>query len=209
MARLTDAPPTAAPADPPTAERAHELHLQGALPREAGCIEVIVGSMFSGKTEELIRRLKRALFAHQRVQAFKPRIDDRYDKTKIVSHGAIAIKSRVEPGTQVVAIDEAQFFDRGIVNVCEQLANEGRRIIAAGLDQDYLGRPFPPIPDLMAIAEDVTKVRAVCAVCGRAASRSQRIVKESTTVLVGGADSYEARCRACFQPKDVAATSGR
>jgi thymidine kinase len=220
MARPPDAPTPAAPADPPTVERAHELHLAGALPREAGCIEVIVGSMFSGKTEELIRRLKRALFARQRVQAFKPRIDDRYDKTKIVSHGAIAIeavavgtsdslKRRVEPGTQVIAIDEAQFFDRGIVDACEQLANEGRRIIAAGLDQDYLGRPFPPMPDLMAIAEDVTKVRAVCAVCGRAASRSQRIVKESTTVLVGGADSYEARCRACFQPKDVPPTAGR
>lgn len=217
MARLSEAPPPAAPADPPTVARAHELHLDGALPREAGCIEVIVGSMFSGKTEELIRRLKRALFARQQIQAFKPRIDDRYDKTKIVSHGAIAIEAvavgnsdsllrRVEPGTQVIAIDEAQFFDRGIVDVCEQLANEGRRIIAAGLDQDYLGRPFPPMPDLMAIAEDVTKVRAVCAVCGRAASRSQRIVKESTTVLVGGADSYEARCRSCFRPKDVPAT---
>lgn len=176
--------------------------------------------MFSGKTEELIRRVKRALLARQQVQAFKPRIDNRYDKTKIVSHGAISIEAvavgtseslrrRVQPGTQVVAIDEAQFFDRGVVDVCEALANEGRRVIAVGLDQDYLGRPFPPMPDLMAIAEDVTKVRAVCTVCGRPACRSQRIVTDSTTVLVGGAEAYEARCRACFQPREVPASPFR
>ena len=184
------------------------------LGREAGGIEVIVGSMFSGKTEELIRRVKRALFARQKVQAFKPRIDNRYHATKIVSHGAISIEAvavatsdsligRIEAGTQVVAIDEAQFFDRGIVEVCERLANEGRRVLVAGLDQDYLGRPFAPMPELMAIAEDVTKVRAVCAMCGRPASRSQRIVSASATVLVGGVDTYEARCRTCFQPRDV------
>jgi thymidine kinase len=185
--------------------------------REAGGIEVIAGSMFSGKTEELIRRVKRALYARQQVQAFKPRIDNRYDEAKIVSHGAITIEAvavassdsllrRVEPGTQVVAIDEAQFFDRGIVDVCEQLANDGRRVLVAGLDQDYLGRPFAPMPELMAIAEEVTKVRAVCTVCGRPASRSQRIVKASATVLVGGAEAYEARCRACFTPREVPAT---
>ena len=180
-------------------------------------IEVVCGSMFSGKTEELIRRIKRALFARQQVQAFKPRIDNRYDETKIVSHGALTIEAvavanseslrrRVDPGTQVVAIDEAQFFDRGIVEVCDALANEGRRVIVAGLDQDYLGRPFAPMPELMAIAEEVTKVRAVCTVCGRMASRSQRIVKACSTVLVGGAEAYEARCRACFQPREVPAT---
>jgi thymidine kinase len=182
-----------------------------------GGIEVIAGSMFSGKTEELIRRVKRARYARQQVQAFKPRIDNRYDEAKIVSHGAITIEAvavsssdsllrRVEPGTQVVVIDEAQFFDRGIVEVCEQLANEGRRVLVAGLDQDYLGRPFAPMPELMAIAEEVTKVRAVCTVCGRPACRSQRIVKASATVLVGGAEAYEARCRACFTPREVPAT---
>ena len=173
--------------------------------------------MFSGKTEELIRRLKRALFARQRVQAFKPRIDNRYDKARIVSHQAASVdaiavatsqslEERVADETQVVAIDEAQFFDRGIVEVCERLANRGIRVIAAGLDQDYLGRPFPPMPDLMAIAEEVTKVHAVCAVCYGPASRSQRLRAEASTVLVGGSESYEARCRSCFEVRDVAPT---
>jgi thymidine kinase len=182
--------------------------------RHHGRVEVVAGSMFSGKTEELIRRVKRALLARQVVQAFKPRIDDRYDATRIVSHGAVAIDAvavatsdslygRVEPATQVVAVDEAQFFDRGIVEVCNRLADEGRRVILAGLDQDYLGRPFPPMNDLMAIAEEVTKVNAVCTVCGGPASRSQRLLAETTTVLVGGADEYEARCRACHEPRDV------
>jgi thymidine kinase len=183
---------------------------------QGGRIEVICGSMFSGKTEELIRRVKRALYGRQKIQAFKPRIDDRYDATRIVSHGSIAIEAvpvssseslmrRVEESTQVVAIDEAQFFDRGIVEVCNTLADQGRRVILAGLDQDYLGRPFPPMPDLMAIAEDVTKVRAVCTVCGGTASRSQRIIQEGSTVLVGGSECYEARCRGCFRPRDVRA----
>ena len=176
--------------------------------------------MFSGKTEELIRRVKRALFARQVVQAFKPRIDDRYDTTRIVSHGAIAIDavavgsseslhSRVSTATQVVAIDEAQFFDRGIVEVANMLADEGRRVIIAGLDQDYLGRPFPPMPDLMAIAEEVVKVHAVCTVCGDTACRSQRLQHDTTaTVLVGGPDKYEARCRGCFKPRDVPPSPG-
>jgi thymidine kinase len=183
--------------------------------RSTGRIEVICGSMFSGKTEELIRRVKRALFARQQVQAFKPRIDNRYDTTRIVSHGDIAIDAvavassdslnrRVADTTQVVAVDEAQFFDRGIVEVVNELANQGRRVIMAGLDQDYMGRPFPPMPELMAIAEQVTKVHAVCTVCGDTASRSQRLHPEGTTVLVGGADKYEARCRACFRPREVA-----
>lgn len=186
--------------------------------RSTGTVEVITGSMFSGKTEELIRRLKRALFARQRVQAFKPRIDDRYDPTRIVTHEAVAVEAiavatsesleeRVDEETQVVAIDEAQFFDRGIVEVCERLANRGVRVIAAGLDQDYLGRPFPPMPELMAIAEEVTKVHAVCTVCGGPASRSQRLIPQATTVLVGGAETYEARCRTCFEPRDVPKTA--
>lgn len=180
-----------------------------------GSIEVITGSMFSGKTEELIRRLKRALFARQLVQAFKPRIDDRYDAARIVSHESLSVDAvavatsaslleRVDPGTQVVAIDEAQFFDRGIVDVADELAGRGLRVIVAGLDQDYLGRPFHPMPELMAIAEEVTKVRAVCTSCGGTASRSQRLLPSSGTVLVGGSESYEARCRACFIPRDVA-----
>ena len=182
--------------------------------RFAGRIEVIAGSMFSGKTEELIRRVKRALFARQIVQAFKPRIDDRYDTTRIVSHGSIAIDAvavsgseslykRVGEATQVVAIDEAQFFARGIVEVANRLADEGRRVIAAGLDQDYLARPFPPMPNLMAIAEEVVKVQAVCSVCGNTASRSQRLQPDAGTVLVGGSDKYEARCRSCFEPRDA------
>ena len=186
--------------------------------RRSGTVEVITGSMFSGKTEELIRRLKRALLARQRVQAFKPRIDDRYDASRIVSHQAVSVEAvvvstseslaeRVHEETQVVAIDEAQFFDRGIVEVCDRLANRGLRVIAAGLDQDYLGRPFPPMPELMAIAEEVTKVHAVCTVCGGTASRSQRLIAESTTVLVGGLETYEARCRACFEPREVPRTA--
>ncbi len=171
--------------------------------------------MFSGKTEELIRRLKRALFARQRVQAFKPRIDDRYDASRIVSHEAVSVDAvavanseslleRVLPTTQVVAIDEAQFFDRGIVEVADRLAQRGVRVLVAGLDQDYLGQPFHPMPELMAIAEEVTKVRAVCTSCGASASRSQRLLPAASTVLVGGSESYEARCRSCFQPRDVA-----
>lgn len=173
--------------------------------------------MFSGKTEELIRRLKRAMLARQRVQAFKPRTDDCYDASRIVSHGAISLDAvavatsaslaaRVAEDTQVVGIDEAQFFDAGIVEVVEGLADRGVRVILAGLDQDWAGRPFPPMPDLMAIAEEVTKVRAVCAVCGEPASRSQRIVAASSTVLVGGAEAYEARCRSCHQRRETART---
>ena len=188
---------------------------QGALP--GGSIEVIVGSMFSGKTEELIRRVKRALLARQRVQVFKPRIDTRYHDTRVVTHASVSVEAipvdsseslrgRVEAETDVVAIDEAQFFDAGIIEVCEGLANVGRRVIVAGLDQDYLGRPFPPVPELMAIAEEVTKVRAVCTVCGGPACRSQRVVAEAVTVLLGGTETYEARCRGCFEPREVEPT---
>lgn len=173
-----------------------------------GQIEVITGSMFSGKTEELIRRVLRAVLARQKVQAFKPVIDDRYDKTRIMSHGSLSIEATpipnaravlelVKSDTKVVALDEAQFFDEGIVPSVSRLADQGHRVLVAGLDQDYQGKPFGPMPDLMAIAEEVTKVRAVCVVCGQEASRTQRIVKDSAQVRVGGSDAYEARCRAC------------
>ena len=186
-------------------------------PSAGGTIEVITGSMFSGKTEELIRRVKRALLARQRVQAFKPRIDDRYDSTRIVTHERVSVEAvavanseslegRVLEESDVIAIDEAQFFDAGIIEVSDRLASRGMRVIIAGLDQDYLGRPFHPMPELMAIAEEVTKVHAVCTACGAAASRSQRLIAEGTTVLVGGSESYEARCRACFVSRDAPRT---
>ena len=185
-------------------------------PGDSGWVEVICGVMFSGKSEELIRRVRRALIARKRVQVFKSHLDERYAGLyHVSSHDgrtaeAVPVDSpdqiarAIDPLTQVVAIDEAQFFDAGIVDVCDRLAGRGLRVIVAGLDQDYLGRPFSPMPELMAIAEDVTKVHAVCTACGGTASRSQRLIRESVTVLVGGAESYEARCRACFEPRELA-----
>jgi thymidine kinase len=174
-----------------------------------GCIEVVCGSMFSGKTEELLRRIKRARLARQHVQLFKPRVDDRYDAVKVVSHeGANAdalpvsssdeIFALVASETAVVGIDEVQFFDERIVETSSVLADRGVRVIIAGLDQDYRGLPFGPMPSLMAIAEYVTKLRAVCAQCGAAACRSQRLVANEGQLFVGGAAAYEARCRHCF-----------
>lgn len=176
-----------------------------------GWIEVICGSMFSGKSEELIRRLRRAQIARQRVQIFKPEVDGRYDEDHIVSHNRQRLPSQrvgdsaelyrtVEPGTQVVGIDEAQFFDEDLVEVCQRLADEGRRVIVAGLDQDYRGRPFEPIPQLLAVAEYITKTLAICVRCGRPANHSQRLVASRERVVVGAEDVYEARCRACFEP---------
>jgi len=166
--------------------------------------------MFSGKTEELIRRVRRALFAHQKVQAFKPKIDDRYSPTKIVSHGDITIEATplegtaslaalIETDTQIVALDEAQFFHDDVVGIVNRLADQGKRVIVAGLDQDFQGLPFGPMPSLMAIAEQVTKVHAVCNKCGADASRTQRFdhTNDVNQVRVGGASDYEARCRAC------------
>jgi thymidine kinase len=183
-------------------------------PRGTGWVEVIAGSMFSGKSEELIRRVRRAQIAKQRVQLFKPAIDARYDETQIVSHSdmkmpsevvatASEILSRVAPDTEVVGIDEGQFFSSELVEVAGQLADRGLRVIVAGLDQDYLGRPFEPIPQLMAVAEYVDKTLAICMRCGAPANRSQRLVAATGRVVVGGADHYEARCRACFQPVPV------
>jgi thymidine kinase len=173
-----------------------------------GSIEVICGSMFSGKTEELIRRLGRAKIAKQSVIICKPSIEDRYDKDKVVSHNMRAIDCvTVGDATdiielcqdkEVVGIDEAQFFNNNLVEVCNQLANQGVRVIIAALDMDYEGNPFEPIPQLMSIAEDVTKVRAICIQCGDLANYSYRIVDKDEQILLGEKNEYEARCRNCF-----------
>ncbi|MEO8362098.1 MAG: thymidine kinase [Vicinamibacteria bacterium] len=174
-----------------------------------GSIEVIVGSMFSGKSEELIRRLRRAEIAKQKVQVFKPKIDNRYAVDHVVSHSDMRIKSEIvshaadilgglKSDTEVVGIDEGQFFDGSITEVAQVLANRGLRVIIAGLDQDYLGRPFEPMPQLMATAEYVDKMLAICMQCGAPANRTQRLVPSTDRVVVGGAHAYEARCRRCF-----------
>jgi len=173
-----------------------------------GFIEVICGSMFSGKTEELIRRLKRAKYARQRVEIFKPAVDVRYDVENVVSHDENVINSTpVESASQillltaevdVVGIDEAQFFDAEIVNVCNMLANRGIRVIVAGLDMDYLGKPFGPMPALLATAEYVTKVHAICLHCGDLAHVSHRMVENDKLVLLGETDTYQPLCRSCY-----------
>lgn len=177
----------------------------------SGWIEVICGSMFSGKSEELIRRLRRAQIARQRVQIFKPKLDDRYSDGHIVSHSELKIASEVvtssseilqsvDDRTEVVGIDEAQFFDAGIVQVCEKLANMGKRVIVAGLDKDYRGKPFDPMPELLAVAEYITKTLAICMKCGNPANYTQRLVDSGERILVGSEGAYEARCRRCFEP---------
>ena len=177
-----------------------------------GWLEVIAGSMFSGKSEELIRRLRREQIARRKVQIFKPRIDNRYSKDHITSHSAMQIDAenvttsrelleRVAPDTEVVGIDEGQFFDPELPAVCNTLADQGKRVIVAGLDQDYLGKPFEPIPQLLAIAEYITKTLAICMVCGAPANHTQRLVASSERVLVGAQGTYEARCRHCFDPR--------
>ena len=173
-----------------------------------GSIEVICGSMFSGKTEELLRRLKRAQIAKLNIAIFKPKTDTRYDETLIVSHDQNSIPSTpvetssaillLSSDTQVVGIDEAQFFDEGLPDVCNKLAEKGIRVIVAGLDMDFLGKPFGPVPNLMAIAELVTKVNAVCVRCGSPAMYSFRKVANEAKILLGEKDSYEPRCRRCF-----------
>jgi len=183
------------------------LHAPG-----TGSIEVIVGSMYSGKTEELIRRLRRAQIARQRVEIFKPDIDDRYGRDAIVSHSELRIPSRSIHSArdilrhaheaQVIGIDEGQFLGPELVRVCERLARQGKRVIVAGLDQDYRGRPFDPMPQLLAIAEYITKTLAICVVCGAPANRTYRKVKRGGRVVVGGLDLYEARCRRCFDLGD-------
>lgn len=174
-----------------------------------GWIEVVCGSMFSGKTEELIRRLNRAKIARQHVEIFKPALDTRYHAEDVVSHNQNSIRSTPVPvaqemlllaaGCDVVGVDEAQFFDESLVEVCVQLANRGTRVIVAGLDMDFQGQPFGPMPALMAVAEFVTKVHAICVCCGELASYSFRVTASEDKILLGETDAYEARCRVCFQ----------
>jgi thymidine kinase len=190
-----------------------------------GWIEVIVGSMYSGKTEELIRRLRRAQIARQKVEIFKPAIDDRYARDQIVSHSELRIPSRsirdakeilrFAHEAQVIGIDEGQFLGPDLVRVCERLARRGKRVIVAGLDQDYAGRPFEPMPQLLAIAEYITKALAICVVCGNPANRTYRKKRRAGRVVVGGTDLYEARCRRCYElgrravaPDDPSSTGG-
>ena len=182
---------------------------------QRGWIEVVCGSMFSGKTEELIRRLNRARIAKQKVEIFKPAIDVRYDEIQVVSHDEKAIQSTpVQNASQillylndaeVVGIDEAQFFDEQLLEVCHQLANSGIRVIVAGLDMDYLGRPFGPMPALLATAKFVTKVHAICMNCGELAQFSHRLVVNTQQVMLGETESYEPLCRSCFNLKMAAA----
>ena len=181
--------------------------------QRSGWIEVICGSMFSGKTEELIRRLKRARIANQKVEIFKPSKDTRYDDRKVVSHDENALLSKpiehskdilqVSEETKVIGIDEAQFFDLELTQICEQLALQGKRVIVAGLDMDYRGIPFGPIPHLLATAEYITKVHAICPHCGNLATHSYRLTDETDTVVLGEKDKYEPRCRTCYHMGNI------
>ncbi len=177
-----------------------------------GWIEVIVGPMFSGKSEELIRRLRRAEIARQRVQIFKPVIDQRYTANGIVSHSGLEIPSdlvkdaseiltKVEPRTEVIGIDEAQFLGEALIEVCTKLADMGKRVMVSGLDTDFMGRPFEPMPRLLALAEEITKLLAICVRCGNPAVNTQRLVASEDLIVVGAAGMYEARCRRCFEPQ--------
>jgi thymidine kinase len=184
-------------------------------PRQGtGWIEVVTGSMFSGKSEELIRRIRRAQIARQKIQLFKPYIDTRYAEGAIVSHSDMRMPSevvrssgevleRLKRDTEVVGIDEGQFFDARLVKVADELANRGLRVIVAGLDQDYRGRPFEPMPQIIAIAEYVDKTLAICMRCGAPANRTQRLIAQTDRVVLGGSKTYEARCRRCFRPGGV------
>ena len=184
-------------------------------PHSGGWIELICGSMFSGKTEELLRRIRRAEIGRKRMQIFKPSIDNRYGIQRVASHNSVArgdatvvataseLLAAVKEDTEVVAIDEVQFFDWKIAEVCDELANQRRRVMIAGLDQDFRGEPFGPMPLLLAMAEDVTKLTAICVICGAPATRTQRLIDgrparyDDPVILVGGSESYEARCRHC------------
>jgi thymidine kinase len=189
----------------------------GLARRSAGWIEVIAGSMFSGKSEELIRRLRRAKIARQKVQVFKPEIDKRFSNDHIVSHSemkhestnirsAADVLANVEPDTEVIGIDEAQFFDNELVAIVNELAQRGMRVIVAGLDQDYTGKPWEPMPQLLAVAEYITKTHAICMKCGQPANYTQRTFESEERVAVGGEGMYEARCRQCFVPHADAPT---
>lgn len=181
--------------------------------QRSGWIEVICGSMFSGKTEELIRRVRRAKIANQKVIIFKPSTDNRYDEKKVVSHDQNAIDScpirsskdiiKLSPGFDVIGIDEAQFFDLELPDVCQQIALRGIRVIIAGLDMDYMGRPFGPVPQLLATSEYITKVHAICPHCGNLATHSYRLTDETDTVVLGEKDKYEPRCRTCYHMGNI------
>lgn len=179
-------------------------------PRDVGWLEVICGPMFSGKTEELIRRLTRAKYASQQVQIFKPTMDDRYHEDFVVSHSeqslaGVAVgdlselRAELTKDVEVIGIDEVQFFDRAVVDFCESMADDGRRVVVAGLDQDYQGEPFEPMPRFLAVAEYITKLSAICVECGNPAHRSYRLAEDPQQVLVGSDEQYEARCRRCFE----------
>ncbi len=182
------------------------------MPRDAGWIEVICGSMFSGKTEELIRRVRRAQIAKMDTVIFKPKLDNRYSAEHIVSHNQMKLNSKIVETTkeildlsnnaEVVAIDEAQFFDNDIVDVCKTLAKQKKRVIVAGLDTDYRGEPFGPMPLLMCEADYLNKLRAICVVCGNPATYTQRTSKDKQRVVIGETDIYEARCRNCYEPPE-------
>lgn len=187
-----------------------EPHFKG---QRSGWIEVICGCMFSGKTEELIRRLKRARIASLKIEVFKPRIDTRYDETNIVSHDTASVLATpidhpekildINDNTAVVGIDEVQFFDQSIVEVCQQLALRGVRVVVAGLDMDYRGEPFGPMPKLLAVAEYVTKVHAICVHCGNLATHSYRLADGDAIVLLGEKEQYEPRCRSCYHMGNI------
>ncbi len=188
-----------------------ELLITDLSVQKVGWIEAICGPMFSGKSEELIRRLRRARIARKFVQVFKPELDNRYSETEIVTHGDVRMPSesvrsaeeilgKLERRTQVIGIDEANFFGPQLVAVADQLADSGKQVIIAGLDTDFMGRPFPPIPDLLAISESITKTLAICMCCGNPAKHTQRLIYSDELIFVGAAGSYEARCRACFEP---------
>ena len=190
-----------------------EPFIQDKLNKEAGWIEVITGPMFSGKTEELMRRVRRARIANQNIEIFKPEIDSRYDKVKVVSHDESSMESKVVKSpikildqsskAEVVAIDEIQFFDLEIIEITKELANNGKRVIVAGLDKDYLGKPFGPVPGLMTTSEFVTKLHAICVKCGGLASFSFRVKPSSEKILLGATEEYEARCRNCFYAENA------
>ena len=181
------------------------------LVNNTGWIEVVCGPMFSGKSEELIRRLRRAIIARKRVQVFKPVIDSRYSNDEIVSHADVRLGAEVVTRareilgklnwrTEVIGVDEANFLGEELVEVAQQLADSGKQVIIAGLDTDYLGRPFPPVPDLLSLAESISKMLAICMRCGNPAKHTQRLVESEDLIVVGAAGMYEARCRRCFEP---------
>jgi len=187
------------------------FHYMDIVTGNLGWIEAICGPMFSGKSEELMRRLRRAIIARKRVQVFKPAIDERYSSDEIVSHNDLRMKSQViqkaseilpllDPRTEVVGIDESNFFGPDLAAVATQMADGGKQVLIAGLDTDYMGRPFPPMPDLLTLAESITKTLAICMRCGNPAKHTQRLVESDDLIVVGAGGMYEARCRRCFEP---------